>query len=301
MNNKKLLKFIIPPIIIAVLLLAAFLIQTNSGVIGQVKSAAEISDAGKLKIEFFDVGQGDAVLITTPSDKRILVDGGPDNGIISKLGESMPFYGRRLDEVILTHPHADHVAGLVQVLQRYDVGKVVMTGASHTADDYLEFLEVINDKGIPVSIIKDRHGEQLEDGLRIDYLFPDHDISGQKFENLNLSSIVFKLTYASTTALFTGDFEGEEMFVTSTKVRADVLKVGHHGSYNANDKDLLKAVSPRYAVMQVGADNSYGLPAYRTVYYLLQLGAKVFRTDEDGDVELISDGRDWWVAKPVRH
>lgn len=301
MNNKKAIKLIIPAAIIAVCLSAAFLIQTNSGVIGQVKSAAEISDAGKLKIEFFDVGQGDATLITTPNDKRILVDGGPDNSIITKLGGSLPFYDRRLDEVILTHPHADHVAGLVEVLNRYEVGKIVMTGVLHTAPDYLEFLRLAKEKDIPVEIIKEAYDEEVEEGLTVTYLFPTADISGQRFENLNMSSITFKLAYVSTTALFTGDFEGEEMFASSTDIESDILKVGHHGSYNANDRDFLKAASPRYAVIPVGRDNSYGLPAYRTVYYLFQLGAKVFRTDEDGDVELVSDGRDWQVVKPASH
>ncbi|MFA6422705.1 MAG: MBL fold metallo-hydrolase [Candidatus Buchananbacteria bacterium] len=293
MLKKKILKYFGFPTLIIVCLSAVFIFQTNSGLIGKVKSGAEISDAGKLKIIFFDVGQGDSSLIFTPAGKKILVDGGPDNAIVQKLGEVLPFYDKKIDAIILSHPHADHVGGLPEVLKRYEVGKIYMTGVLHTAPDYLEFLNLIKEKNIPVEKISSVHDEKIENNLDFKYLYPDKDLAGQKMENLNNSSIVFKLIYVSTTALFMSDFENEEIFVSSSGVKSDILKVGHHGSTNANDKIFLKVVSPIYVVIQVGLNNSFGHPHFKTLYYLKQLGVKLFRTDQDGDVEFISDGQKW--------
>jgi len=293
MPNKKFLKYFAFPSVIAVCLLGVFLFQTNTGIIGKVKSQTEISDAGKLKIYFFDVGQGDSSLIITPEGKKILVDGGPDNSVIEKLGQDLPFYDKKIDAVILSHPHADHVGGLPEVLRRYQVGKIYFTGILHTAPEYLEFLQLVKEKNISVEVVKNYHEQILENNLTLDYLYPTADLSGTKMENLNNSSIVFKLTYVSTTALYMGDFENEEMFASSSAVKADLLKVGHHGSTNANSQEFLKAVSPLYAVIEVGLDNQFGHPHFRTLYYLQQLGAKIFRTDQDGDVEFVSDGHNW--------
>jgi len=293
MQRKKFLKYFGFPFLIFVCLSAVFILQTDTGLIGKVKSQIEISDAGKLKIIFFDVGQGDAAFIITPEGKKILVDGGPDNSVIEKLGQELPFYDKKIDAIILSHPHADHLGAFPEILRRYQIGKIYLTGILHTAPDYLEFLNLIKEKNIPVEKIYSIHSQNIENNLEIKYLYPDKDLSGQKIENLNNSSIVFKLTYVSTTALFTGDFENDEIFASSTEVKADILKVGHHGSNNASSQRFLKAVSPIYAIISVGLDNSFGHPHFKTVYYLTQLGAIIFRTDQGGDVEFVSDGHKW--------
>ena len=248
---------------------------------------------------FFDVGQGDASLIITPGGKKILTDGGPDNTVVRKLGEHLPYYDKKIDYIILSHGHADHVTGLNEVLRRYQVGEVIMTGASHTASEYLEFLDLIKQEKIPVKIIDSRQAMDLDSSITINFLYPTSSEYGQKFEDLNQSSIVDKLVYASTSFLFTGDFDNEEGLASSVPeiLKSDVLKDGHHGSVTANNKEFLADVDPKEAVISVGAGNSYGLPNFRTIYELQKLGSKIFRTDTDGDITCLSDGQKFECSK----
>ncbi|MFA6228470.1 MAG: MBL fold metallo-hydrolase [Patescibacteria group bacterium] len=264
---------------------------------GAVLGTFNIRSTSSLELIFFDVGQGDASLIITPGGEDILVDGGPDNKVLYGLGQYLPPTDRTIETVILSHPHSDHVAGLVEVLKRYQVNKVIMTGVTHTAPDYLEFLRLVEEKDIPVEIIEQPQEETI-DGLVLKFLAPEKNWQGEHADNLNNTSIVFKLVYGSTTALYTGDFENEEglLLQSMVQIKSDVLKVGHHGSTNANDKGFLSAAAPELAIVSVGADNQYGHPHYRTLYYLKRLGAKIFRTDLAGDIRLFSDGREFMFA-----
>lgn len=264
---------------------------------GAVLGTFSVRPTSSLELIFLDVGQGDSSLIITPDGEDVLVDGGPDNKVLYGLGKYLPPTDMTIEMVVLSHPHSDHVVGLVEVLRRYQVNKIIMTGVVHTTPDYLEFLKLIEEKKIPVEIIKQPQ-EEVIGGLTLQFLTPEKSFKGEHLDNLNNSSLVFKLVYGSTTALYTGDFENEESLLLQSMVqlKSDVLKVGHHGSTNANDKGFLAAVAPAYAVISVGKDNQYGHPHYRTLYYLEQLGTKVFRTDLSGDVRLFSDGRSFVPA-----
>lgn len=284
-------------VIIATLAIVRFYqAPVNPGAVLNAFATAS-STAGNLKLIFFDVGQGDASLIVAPDGEDILVDGGPDNSVAQKLGEYLPYTDRQIEYVILTHPHADHIDGLNEVLKRYEVGKIIMTGINYGTADYAEFQRLIKEKNIPVLII-DKPQDLEIGGADFKFLEPEKNIAGQQIANLNNSSIVFQLRYVSTTAVFTGDFENEEELTSSAiDLKSNVMKIGHHGSTNANDRNFLRAVAPQFAVISVGAGNSYGLPGYRTIYYLKQLGAQVFRTDEDGDIKLESDGQKYRVVQ----
>lgn len=280
-------------IIILIIALAAVIIYGMAVASGR-PTITSVTVESKLSVTFFDIGQGDSALIVTPHNYQILVDGGPDNKIAAKLGQALPFYDHDLDLVILTHPHADHVAGLVEILNRYTVKKIILTGVLHTAPDYLDFLRLIKEKNIPVQVIDRPQDVAPEAGIGLSFLWPRESLAEKKVDNLNNSSIAFKLIYASTSFLFTGDLEEEEMLISSTPpetIKSDVLKVGHHGSNNANSESFLKSVSPRYAVIPVGADNGYGHPHYRTVFNLEKSGALILRTDQAGDIGCQSDGR----------
>jgi len=286
------LKYFIGTAVTILVLFAVRFYQHRSGEILGVFS----SSTPAVQVIFFDVGQGDSELIIAPGGDDILIDGGPDKSVMQKLGQYLPYSDRKIEYVILSHPHSDHVGGLVEVLKRYQVDKVIMSGALHSAPDYLEFLQLIKEKNIPVTLIEQ---PQDLDISNLDFRFwePAKSLNGAKLENINNSSLVFQMIYGSSTALFMGDFENEEELVSSSVgVKSDLLKVGHHGSQNANSKNFLSLVSPQFAVISVGKNNSYGLPDYKTIYYLAQLGAQVFRTDEVGDVKLLSDGKSWQLA-----
>jgi beta-lactamase superfamily II metal-dependent hydrolase len=151
---------------------------------------------------------------------------------------------------------------------------------------------LIKEKNIPVMII-DKPQDLAIGGINLNFLEPENSFFEARPDNLNNSSIVFKLNFVSTTALYTGDFENEEdlLLNSSTTLTADVLKVGHHGSTNANSEGFIKAVDPEFAIISVGKDNKFGHPHYRTLHYLQESGAEIFRTDELGDVVIISDGQ----------
>lgn len=255
-----------------------------------------------LKIRFFDVGQGDAIYIRTPYNQDILIDGGPSTAILSKLGEVMPFWDREIDIVILTHPHSDHITGLVSVLQNYQVKQVYLTGAQHTTYEYLEFLKFLRDhQNIKKIKIDHVFKVKLSEDLYLQFFYPDFDVGDASAVvnypfiqgNLNNTSAVVQLVYKNNSFLFTGDIEAEAENYLLTSVQADptvlksnVLKIAHHGGKNASSSEFLKAVAPETAVISVGAGNSFGHPNQLIIDRLKSLGVEILRTDEQGDIVL---------------
>ncbi|MCX6745317.1 MAG: ComEC/Rec2 family competence protein, partial [Candidatus Parcubacteria bacterium] len=250
-------------------------------------------DRTKLEVDFLDVGQGDAILIKTPYEQNILIDGGPSSKVLSELGKNLAFFDKKIDLVILTHPHSDHVAGLVEVLRRYNVKKVLMTGIAHTAPDYLAFVKEIADQQIPTEYANGSRDITLGQDLTLKILYPFTDLSRQKIEDLNNSSIVLKLLYKNNSFLLTGD-AGElvenDLLSAKTELRAQVLKVGHHGSKYSSTEAFLDAVKPQYAIIMVGKNNDFGHPHLRTLDNLQKRKIEILRTDQSGTIKFISDG-----------
>ena len=283
MNIKKLITFLVASLLVIVILL----IFTNHQ-----------DQSSQLEIVFLDIGQGDSILIKTPYNQQILIDGGPDNDVVYELGKNLPFYDRDLDLVILTHPHADHVAGLVEVLKRYDVKKVLHTGVLHTSPDYLAFLETIRDKKINHEIIKGQQDIHFAPDLKLEILYPFNDLGGQKVENLNNSSIVTRIVYQNFKAIFTGDAEQEEeneLINSGFNLQADILKAGHHGSNTASSDAFLKAVNPESVIIQCGLDNDFGHPHLRALKRFKTNNIEVYRTDQQGQIGVVSNGKDYEI------
>jgi len=248
-----------------------------------------------LTVTFFDVGQGDAALIRTPQDQTILIDGGPDRTILTKLGESLPWTRRTIDLVILSHPHADHVAGLNYVLARYRVRHVLMTGAIHTTPEYLKFLELLKNKEVPVTIAQAGQVIELNGGVSVEVLWPFKSVVGERVNDLNITSIVNRVVYKATAVLFTGDTpkENEAALLNSgSDLTAQILKVAHQGSRTSSSEEFIKAVAPEVAVIPVG-QNSYGHPHAEVVERLKKLVEVVLRTDAEGDITWQSNGQSW--------
>ncbi|MBI4280892.1 MBL fold metallo-hydrolase [Candidatus Uhrbacteria bacterium] len=252
--------------------------------------AGEGNGAG-LTVIVFDVGQGDAIFAQAPDGQQMLIDGGPDDAVLAKLGRLMPPGDREIDALVLTHPHADHVAGLVSVLRRYRVEKVLMAGVRHPTADYRIFLDEIARQGMVVEIIE--KAENFEwGGARLAVLYPQKSFKDQIFQDVNASSVVLKLSQGEQDILLTGDLEAEgeqELVAAGADLEAEVLKAGHHGSKTSTSEEFLKAVDPEYAVISVG-ENSYGHPHFSVLHRLRNFGAQIFRTDEAGDVIIWTDG-----------
>lgn len=264
----------------------------------------------KIKVVFFDVGQGDASLIMAENGINILIDGGPDKTVINKLDKYLPLWNRKLDIVVLTHPHSDHVSGLVDVLKKYTVGEVWMTGVLQDTPEYIEFLKIIRDKKIGVKIADGMNVEN-RGNTKIEILYPDKNLFQQSVDNLNNSSIVLKISYKDKSFLFAGDIEtevenelcGEYCGAGDRHLKgdchqrdyygdldADVLKIAHHGSDTSSSDSFLERVKPGFAVISLGADNSFGMPSLRVLKRFERIGTKVYRTDLDGDVIMETDG-----------
>ena len=251
------------------------------------------AQSGFLRVNFFDVGQGDAIFIESPSGNQILIDGGPDNSVLSKLGETMPFWDRSIDLVILTHPHADHLDGLVEVLKRYDVETVLESGVNHTIPEYAEWHEFLKEKNVKVIIAEAGQRIRLGSAAYLDVLTPFEDFIGKSPKDIHDATIISKLSYGATTLLFTGDAERSleyQLLYSGADIDADILKVGHHGSKTSSADGFLGAVSPEIAVISAGRKNRYGHPHQDVLDRLRNLGISIFRTDTDGDIEMVSDG-----------
>jgi len=239
----------------------------------------------KLQVDFLDVGQGDATLIETPFGQNILIDGGPDKSVVRRLGEELPFWDRVIDLMILTHPHDDHAAGLIEVLKRYDVKKIIYTGVLYDSADYQEWLKRSEEEGAEIIILPGPQKIFLGADCFLDILYPFENIAGRSFDNINNSSIVSRLDCAGKKVLFAGDAEEEvekEMIEKNIDLSADIFKASHHASKTANTLEFLRKISPEYVVIEMGADNKYGYPHARAIKNFAEINAEVSRTDQSG-------------------
>ena len=250
-----------------------------------------------LEVNFFDVGQGEAIFIETPSRHQILIDGGPSSLILEKLAESLPFWDRTIDLIILTHPEHDHLAGLIEVLKRYKVENILWTGVLRDTAEYKEWVKLIKDEGAKIKIAQASQRINLstyEVNRYIDILYPFENLEGQEFKNSNNTSIVAKLNLGENSFLFTGDaYKSVEkkLIDKETDLASDVLKVGHHGSKTSNSEEFIEKVSPEIAVISVGKDNPYHHPHQETLDTLEKYGIKILRTDLNSDIKILCDSQ----------
>jgi competence protein ComEC len=248
------------------------------------QSKPELKD---LSVHFIDVGQGDSELIYCDG-ATLLIDGGPASAN-GKTEAYLKSYGiTKLDYVIATHPHEDHIGGLVNVVKDIKIDNFIMPDASTNTDTYYQLLKNLKSKNVKTIKAKTRSTYTLG-GASFMIIAPN----GTGYEDLNDYSVVIKLIYHKRTFLFTGDaskVSEAEMLKKGYDLKCDVLKVGHHGSTTASTAAFLKAVSPQLAVISAGKGNTYGLPAQSTVKRIKNLGIKLLRTDDSGTVVITSDG-----------
>ncbi|TSC80008.1 MAG: competence protein ComEC [Parcubacteria group bacterium Gr01-1014_29] len=246
-----------------------------------------------LMVYFFDVGQGDSIFIQVENGTQILIDGGPDDAVLAELGRVMPFYDRTIDMVVLTHPDADHLNGLVEVLERYRVKTVLETGVKHETAQYAEWNKRLSERGIPIVHAVRGQVFRIDDGLMLSVLAPFSSQNEKEAKKINNTGVVARLDYYDTSLLFTADIEKdiEEILaaVFADSIDADVLKVAHHGSKTSSVADFLAAVTPEAAVISVGKSNRYGHPAPEVLNRFENIKARIFRTDIDGAVVLRAD------------
>lgn len=245
-------------------------------------------NSGLLAVSYIDVGQADSILITTPDNKVMLIDAGnaADSDTVANYLKSRGI--SKIDVLIGTHPHEDHVGGMTTVVNNFDIEKIYMPKVTTTTQAFENLITAISDKGLSVTEPVPGTTFSLGDA-QFTILAPNNS----SYEDLNNYSVVLRMTYGSNSFLFTGDAEGlseNEMLAGGYTLSADVLKVGHHGSNSSTSTAFLNAVNPKYAVISVGKGNDYGHPAQTTIDKLNSKGIKVFRTDLSGTIIASSDG-----------
>lgn len=235
-----------------------------------------------------DVGQGDSILIQR-GNNQILIDGGPDKSVLDCLGRHMPFFDNKIEMVILTHPQADHYGGLIDVFKQYKVGLFGEYNTISSNKGYEVLKNTVGGLGIPASHIA--KGTEIHVGLiHLDILQPDDGINSK---NVNDDGVVSLLKYGNFEALFTADVENEisDQLSKMPQIKnLEYIKVNHHGSRNGLSENLLKAVMPKYAVISSAKKNSYGHPHKEILDLLNKYNVSILRTDQLGDIEVVTDG-----------
>ena len=264
--------------------------------------AAWPTHSSQLQVSFLDVGQGDAILIETPSQRQILVDGGPSPEKLSQeLGEKLPFWDKSLDLVVLSHPHSDHLGGLVGVLQRYRVEQVLEPEIDQSSAVYQEWLRAVEEKDIKRTTAQEGQKIDLGDGIWLEVLNPKLEPLTGTDSPIHDNAVVLRLRWNKVSFLLTSDIGEDaerEILAQGLEVDSAVLKVAHHGSATSTSDLFLAAVSPQVAVISVGADNMYDLPNREEVVPRLEqrLGEDmVLLTSERGTIEIDTDGQRLWV------
>jgi beta-lactamase superfamily II metal-dependent hydrolase len=257
----------------------------------------EIQPSQNLTMSFIDVGQGDSILVILPNTKTLLIDGG-ERQSSGKVLSTLQEYGLSyIDVIVATHPHADHIGGLIDVINTVNVGQVLDSGQMHTTQTFEDLLDVIYNKQIPLRSVSEGESINLDPTVKIDVLNPPASIpDGANNEGeFNDNSVVLKLTYGNFSALLTGDMEERNearlVFNNATVLDADVLKAGHHGSRTSSSTAFLNAVTPEVVIISLAAGNNYGHPHQEALDRISASGAQyLLRTDIDGTITLTSDG-----------
>ena len=277
-------------------------------------SGSPVPRGDTLAITFFDIGQGDAALVVTPAGKRILIDGGPPEGASALVAALSERQIDRLDLVLLSHPHLDHLAGLRRVAEQIPISTYMDSGYQSTSPPYQALLKTLAERGVPVKQAKRGRTIDAGGGAELLLLAPPEPFLDRSRSEVNANSVVVRLTWRGRSVLFTGDAEPEtERWLLSqygpaasppppngaggALLSADVLKVAHHGGKYSSTATFLAAVHPQLAVISCAAVNDYGHPTAEALGRLEKVGARILRTDQLGHITLSSRGGQDWVVQ----
>ena len=279
---------------ISALVIVVVALLSAGGYVWYTKKAAAV-----FQVIFLDVGQGDGTLITFSTGEKLLVDCGPDRKVVAELGKVIPFYDRTIDYLLVTHFDLDHYGGCVDVLERYDVKHIITNGITKPEDAYWQVWNVAREHERATTQVIEQAHRQVIGGQVFEFLSPDKHMVESIRMGSNNASVVFRLfSPTGETFLFTGDIEAvvEDALVRRychdkelpgagcKALRADILKVAHHGSDTSSREIFLSAVMPKVAVISSGRHNRFGHPSLRTIRHLERIGAAILRTDELGAI-----------------
>jgi competence protein ComEC len=273
-----------PPLIISIVaavVVGAYLLLSNTA------PAQTVPSGSSLKVTVIDVGQADSILITAGSHS-MLIDAGTNEAADTIVSFIKDQGITKLDYVIGTHPHEDHIGGMDAVINTFDIDKVILPDAQTNTKTFEDVLNAISDKGLKITSPVPGTIYSLGNA-NFTILAPN----ASEYSDTNNYSVVVKVVFGNTSFLFMGDAQTlseKEILAKGLDIKADCLKVGHHGSDTSTSDDFLNAVNPKYAIIPVGKDNDYGHPSNETIQKLTDADIKIYRTDEMGTITAVSDG-----------
>lgn len=268
------------------------------------QTAQPAEDIPSLDVYMIDVGQGDSMLLISPNGKTMLIDAGESTAMYSVRSVLKSLGIKKLDAVVATHPHSDHIGGMPGILRSFEVGAFYMPDVSNPSSAYSDMISALNAAALRVNYISADRTPTIEwdEDVTIDILSPFDDIA---YQSINDYSVIMRVAYGGTSMLFTGDSEGDGVYSaeytalarnTSDKFRCTVLKIPHHGSLSSLSDAFLSAASPEYAVISVGSGNDYGHPHQSTLNKLKNSSTEVYRTDELGTLHISMDGENTVIS-----
>ena len=247
------------------------------------------SETGTLKVHYIDVGQGDSIFIELPDGKTALIDAGEIEygSVVTNYIKNLNY--QKIYYIFATHPHSDHIGGMTKVVNSFDIGSIYMPNVSNNTTFYLNLLKSIEAKNKKIKVAVASKNVISTEDLNLKILAP----ADKEYEELNNYSIVLKLTYKEKSFIFMADAEYDsemDLLNKNYDLKADVLKVGHHGSTSSTNYNFLKKVNPKIAVISVGENNDYGHPKEKILEKLKEIKAKIYRTDLNGNIVITTDG-----------
>lgn len=251
-----------------------------------------------LKVCFIDIGQGDSILIKSPKGKNILIDGGPNSDLIQKLGTKHSYKNHKIHLLILTHAHADHYFGLIEILKRYQIDLILWCGIDSKAYDYLYFKNLLKEKKFNTKIAILGQEYSIEDNLKIKIIYPTHYLKQGEIEDLNDTSVSIRLSYKNIDFILAGDLTciGEKEIINQNiYIESEIFKANHHGSQWSSCDYFIDRVKPEIVIIQSGIGNKFGHPHQETLDRFNARNMKILRNDELGDIWIYSDGKKYWV------
>ncbi|EKD64599.1 MAG: hypothetical protein ACD_50C00338G0004 [uncultured bacterium] len=258
----------------------------------------------KLHVVFCDVGQGDAIFLRTPKGSDILIDGGPNNSVLSCLLGHMPFWDRDLELVILSHPHADHLNGLIEVAKRYKIKSFATENLKNNTASFRVLIDEIKKQNIKIQYLHTGDRFSFKDGLILEIVGPSREFIGETSptgmigESSEFANILTLFNYKDFSLFLTGDSQKEgikDAILSGFLQDIDVLQVPHHGSKTGLDSEILSYLKPELAVISVGKNNKYSHPAKEIIEILRNQEIKTLRMDQNGEIEIMTDGINWIV------
>ncbi|GAA0686307.1 MULTISPECIES: ComEC/Rec2 family competence protein [Clostridium] len=282
MQNKILKKIILVLVVILSLSFAACSSESSS-------KKAPISTGNELKVHFIDVGQGDSILVQF-KDKNLLIDAGPRSSSNDLLKYLKGINLTKLDYVVATHPHEDHIGGMPEIIKNFEIGEFYAPKKQASTKIFQTMVEDLKKKNHKINVAKAGVSLDMDSDISVEMIAPN----SSDYENVNNYSAVIKVTYKDTSFLFTGDAEKlseKEILQKKYDIKADVLKLGHHGSSTSSSKEFLDKVNPKIAVASLGKNNDYGHPHKEIIKAMKDRKISFYRTDELGTIVLKSDGK----------